>query len=172
MGEKTVLARRGALALGIVAMAAAPVHAQNANGRANARVNAPLTLTNLGDLNFGTIIPSASAGRIIVRRGRDNCVARGGATLVGNDCQRAEFLVTGERRQRFRITTDAAPITLTRQGGGATMTMDRIRINGNRNKRLNGAGRRTFFVSGRLQVGANQAPGTYDATFNVNVEYR
>jgi spore coat protein U-like protein len=71
-----------------------------------------------------------------------------------------------------RITTAAAPITLSRQGGGATMTMGRVRINGNRNKRLNAAGARTFYVSGRLQVGADQTAGVYDGTFDVTVDYR
>lgn len=147
--------RRGAPVMGLVALMASPGHAQSAAGDAEADVIAAITITNLSDLDFGTIIPSAVPGRVVVRRGRDDCFARGGATIVGTDCQRAEFLVTGERRQQFRITTDSAPITLTRQGGGATMVMDRIRINGNRNKRLNGAGRRSFFVSGRLQIGAN-----------------
>ena len=171
MGDRLYLARRGAL-IAIAMLAASPAYAQSANGDAEADVITAVTLTNISDLNYGTIIPSATAGRVIVRRNNDTCRAVGGATLVGTDCHRAEFLVTGEPRERIRITTDSAPITLTRQGGGPTMVMDRIRINGNRNKRLNAAGRRTFFVSGRLRVGANQAPGTYDATFNVNVEYR
>lgn len=174
MKKTPVFARRGALwAIAIPAMfAASPAQAAEQDGDAQAEILEQIALTQVSGLDFGTIIPSATAGRIIVRRNNNNCVARGGVTLVGTDCQRGEFLITGPSRQRVRITLASAPITLTQQSGTATMVMDRVRINGNRNKRLNGAGQRTFYVSGRLQVGANQAPGVYDGTFDVTVDYR
>ena len=166
--------RRGALYMAAMPaiLLAMPAQAATHNSDAEVEILEQLTLTQVSGLDFGTIIPSATAGRINIRRNNGVCVAIGGVTLVGSDCQRGEFLVTGPSRQRFRITLAPAPITLNHQSGPATMVMDRVRINGNRNKRLNGAGRRTFFVSGRLQVGANQAPGIYDGTFDVTVEYR
>lgn len=166
---------RGVALHGVAALAlltTAPAYAASTDGVAESEILQPLTLTQISVLDFGTIIPSNIAGRISIRRNNGVCVAQGGAILIGTDCQRGEFLITGPSRQRVRITTAAAPITLSRLGGGATMTMDRVRINGNRNKRLNAAGERTFYVSGRLSVGANQAEGVYDGTFDVTVDYR
>ncbi|QLC22757.1 DUF4402 domain-containing protein [Parasphingopyxis sp. CP4] len=155
-----------------VMLGAAPALAATQTSDAEVEILEQLTLTQVTGLDFGTIIPSATGGRINIRRNSGVCVAQGGVTLVGSDCQRGEFLVTGPSRQRYRITLASAPITLTHVSGPATMVMDRVRINGNRNKRLNAAGNHTFFVSGRLQVGANQAPGVYDGTFDVTVDFR
>lgn len=174
MYEAHMFVRRGALSVtGLAAcLAAMPVQAATIGGDAEIEILQPLTLTQIAVLDFGTIIPSNTAGRINIRRNNGVCVAQGGVTLIGTDCQRGEFLITGPSRQRVRITTAAAPITLSRSGGGATMTMDRVRINGGRNKRLDFAGERTFYVSGRLRVDANQAPGVYNGSFNVTVDYR
>lgn len=164
-------ARRSALVAGSL-LIAAPLHAATVASQAEAEILQQLAITQISGLDFGTIIPSATNGRINIRRNNGTCVAQGGVTLVGTDCQRGEFFVTGPTRQRIRITLASAPITLTRQSGTETMVMDRVRLNGGRNKRLDVAGELTFYVSGRLQVGANQAPGIYDGTFDVTVDFR
>ena len=165
--------RRGALLAAALSLpVAAPSYAASADSDAETEILQPLTLTQISVLDFGSIVPSNVAGRINIRRNDGVCVAQGGAMLVGNNCQRGEFLIAGPSRQQVSVATAAAPITLWRSGGGATMTMDRVRINGGPNKRLNAAGERTFYVSGRLLVGANQSEGVYDGTFNVTVDYR
>jgi hypothetical protein len=174
MNRKTAIVRRGAL-VGIASsawLAAMPLYAANTNGTAETDISEALALTQISVLDFGTIIPSATAGNIVVNRNNGNCTAQGGVTLIGTDCQRGEFLISGPSSQDVRITIPAAPVTLSRQGGGATMSMDQVRINGGFNKRLDASGQRTFYVAGRLQVGVNQAAGIYDGTFNVTVDYR
>ena len=171
--KTTHFGRQGALlAAALTVLAASPAYAASTDGNAESEILQPLTLTQVSILDFGSIVPSNAAGRINIRRNDGVCVAQGGAMLIGTGCQRGEFLITGPSRQRVSVATAAAPITLSRSGGGATMTMDRVRINGGPNKRLNAAGERTFYVSGRLRVGANQAEGVYDGTFNVTVDYR
>ncbi|RED17043.1 DUF4402 domain-containing protein [Parasphingopyxis lamellibrachiae] len=165
--------RRMALpAVAFLLLTTAPAYAASVDSNAETEILQPLTLTQISVLDFGSIVPGNVAGRINIRRNDGTCVAQGGAMLVGTNCQRGEFLITGPSRQRVRVTTAPAPITLSRLGGGASMTMDRVRINGRANKRLNAAGERTFYVSGRLLVGANQAEGVYDGTFDVTVDYR
>ena len=45
--------------------------------------------------------------------------------------------------------------------------------NGNRRYQINSnTGIFTFRLGGRLNVGANQAPGVYNGTFNVTVQYQ
>ena len=168
--------RQGALC--VAAMSAmlhagqAQAQAASQTGVAEVEILDQLTLVEVSGLDFGAIIPSNVAGNINIARNSGTCTAQGGVTLVGTNCQRGEFLITGPSGQQVRITLAAAPITLTHQSATATMVMDRVRLNGGRNKRLNAAGSRTFFVSGRLQVGVNQEPGIYDGIFDVTVEFR
>jgi hypothetical protein len=171
--KTTHFGRRTALfAAALTVLTASPAYAATTDATAESEILQPLTLTQISVLDFGSIVPSNVAGRVNIRRNDGVCVAQGGAMIVGTGCQRGEFLITGASRVPISVVTAAAPITLSRSGGGATMTMDRVRINGGVNKRLNAAGERTFYVSGRLRVGAYQAEGVYDGTFNVTVDYR
>jgi hypothetical protein len=158
--------------IGGMLFASAAAQAETFTGDVSVEIMEPLRISQTEGLHFGTIIPDANGGSIVIQRNSGACVAQQGLTLVGSDCQRGEFRVTGPDDQRVRITTDSAPITLTRQGGGATMTMDQVNINGSPDKRLDGSGELTFFVAGGLQVGGNQLEGVYDANFNVTVDWR
>jgi hypothetical protein len=63
-------------------------------------------------------------------------------------------------------------ITLTRVGGGPTMTVDNFTVEGGAGWRL--VPTNTVFqfrVGGRLNVGPNQPTGTYNGSFNVTVTY-
>jgi hypothetical protein len=102
-------------------------------------------------------------------------------------CRAARFTGMGRRNLfvRFQLPNT---VTLTTPGG-ATMvadtftignTTDLTFIGGNGNGLGNGnrrwaiqplSGIFTFNVGARLNVGANQAPGLYTATFNVTVQY-
>ncbi|NNC73095.1 MAG: DUF4402 domain-containing protein [Sphingomonadaceae bacterium] len=155
-----------------IGLAATPSHAQNASATAETEILGSFSVIEVDELDFGTIIPGTTGGSVDIDKNNGNCSTNGGITLVGNSCHRGHFLILGDPNTKVQITTDSAPITLNRQGGGATMEMDKLRVSGGKNQTLNGAGRLTFYASGRLQVGANQAPGVYDATFNVTVEYR
>ena len=79
---------------------------------------------------------------------------------------------------------DSPPFTLTRVGGGGTMTVNNLALDptpdlvpiGNGNQRRweiqPNDGIFDFRVGGTLNVGANQAGGTYDGTFVVTVQYQ
>ncbi len=75
----------------------------------------------------------------------------------------------------FWVDVDAptpGSITLTRVGGGATMTVNNFTVEGGTGFRL--VPTNTLFqfrVGGRLNVGANQMRGTYNGTFSVTVNY-
>jgi hypothetical protein len=174
VGAGRIFARREAL-LGIIVpvlLAMTPVHAGVVNGNAISEISESLSIIRVDDLDFGRILPSAVVGRVVINQNNGNCAAQAGATLIGTDCHRAQFVATGAASQFVAVAIDAAPITLSRTGGGATMTMDRLSMSGGPNKRLDGTGQLIFYAGGRLQVGADQAPGFYEATFNVSVEYQ
>ena len=164
--------------LGVLLLAAAPLAAQDsatATASATAGIAGAIRITNTGDLAFGDVLPGAAPGtvRVDVTIGRTPTVTRtaaGGAQLAGSVYSAATFYLqqTGSWWPWVRVTLPSGPVTLTRVGGGATMTVDSFETN------CNGAGifscptmPLTLYVGARLNVVANQLPGVYSGTFAV-----
>ena len=153
-----------------------PVSAQvSATASATAGIAGAIRITNTGDLAFGHVLPGAATGtvRVDVTTGRTPTVTRtasGGAQLAGSAFSAATFYVeqTGSWWPWVRFTLPSGPVTLTRAGGGATMTVDSFETN------CSGTGifscptmPLTLYVGARLNVSANQLPGVYSGTFAV-----
>lgn len=162
--------------LGVVLCCAGPVAAQDsATASATAGIAGAIRITNTGDLAFGSVLPSAAAGtvQVDVTTGRTPTVTRtaaGGAQLAGSVFSAATFYVqqTGSWWPWVRFTLPSGPVTLTRAGGGSTMTVDSFETN------CSGTGifscptmPLTLYVGARLNVSANQLPGFYSGTFAV-----
>jgi hypothetical protein len=166
---------------------AATAQVATAQGSATAAVVTPLTLVKVEDLNFGRIAAQPTAGTVTVGVNGGGCTTTGAVVHQGA-CQYAEFAGMGVRRMRVRIQI---PTSVTITGpGGATMLVDTMTLgtqpdltfmggngnglgNGNRRYEINSpTGIFTFRVGGRLNVGANQAPGVYNGTFPVTVQYQ
>jgi hypothetical protein len=153
--------------------AAAPAHAAPASASGSAIIIRPGTLVNSAPLSFGNIVPSATAGTVTVSETGIRS-STGGVTLVGGTVSAAAFTGMTDAFP-FWVDVDAptpASITLTRIGGGPTMTVNNFVVEGNTGFRfvwLNSVF--NFRVGGRLNVAANQAPGTYNGTFSVTVNY-
>lgn len=162
----------------------APAQAQSVSATANSQavVVAPLSLSANQAMNFGRIAPSAAGGTVALNPDTNVCTVTGTIVRVG-PCQPAEFTGMGVRRMRVRITLPTT-ITLTRAGGGATMTVNNIVLDptpdlvpiGNGNNRRweiqPNDGIFDFRIGGTLTVGANQLGGTYNGTFVVTVQYQ
>ena len=178
------------------ALAAPSAKAQNvgtATGEAQAVIVEPLSLVKVRDMDFGKILPSATAGTVTINPVTDACSNTGGVTSYGNDCQAATFAGMGRNPFRARITmSNITQLT----GPGAAMTMHTFIVganssitftgnvngNGNGNGLANGGGNQryqintpsgifTFNIGATLNVNANQAPGIYNGTFSVTVQY-
>ena len=177
------------LTLACAALIAQPAVAQTivASAGARATVVEPLGLVKIQDLVFGRIAARPMAGTVTVNPNTGTCTITGPILRVGQ-CQYAEFAGFGVRRFTVRI---AIPTTITLTGpGGATMVANTITLgtapglvyiggngnglgNGNRRYQItSNTGIFTMRVGGRLNVGANQAPGVYTGTFNVTVNYQ
>lgn len=175
------------LALSVLLSPAAQAQVATATGSSTAVVVAPLSLVKVQDLNFGRIAARPTAGTVTVNVNTGGCTVTGGLIHQGA-CQFAEFAGQGTRRMRVRIQI---PTTVTITGpGGATMLVDTMTLgtapdlvfiggngnglgNGNRRYEITSpTGIFTFRVAGRLNVGANQAPGVYSGTFPVTVQYQ
>lgn len=175
------LARFGGYALAGAVMTAfgtVPAAAQQAQGQASALVLEPMSLTNVEQLDFGSIIPSATIGYVVIDPG-GAVTTSGGVIAAAGGARPARFAGQGSAN-RVVIKTGSNQIFLT--GPGAAMRVDDFEIgaltglsqigNGN-NYRITGAnGIVGFAVGGRLQVNANQAEGDYSGSFSVTFNYQ
>lgn len=173
-----------ALLPGAALAAGAPA---TATASATATLVEPLTLVKMQDLNFGRIVARPAIGTVTVDPTTGACATTGPILEVGS-CSFAEFAGMGGRRMTVRI---AIPGTVTLTGpGGATMLVNNFTLGtapdlafiggnghglGNGNRRYSitsNTGIFTLRVGGRVNVGANQAPGVYNGTFSVTVQYQ
>lgn len=152
----------------------APVRAADAvaDAGANTIVLRPLTLLNINDLDFGTLIPTALAGTATLDPATGAVTTAGGISAASGATSAARFMGAGTRRRPVIIRIPRDPVTLTRVSGTETMTVTNWTLDGNSTRLINPYEAYEFRVGGRLNVGANQAPGTYAGTFDVTVQYQ
>ena len=110
-----------------------------------------------------------------------NVTTSGGVTQIDGTQQPARFWGYGSFLQTVLINSDANSYILTRDGGTETMVMDALLIgsqppiiintNPRRFRIVNPDGYFSFTIAGRLQVGADQEPGTYRGEFTIQLEY-
>ncbi len=145
----------------------------SASTTATAVIVGPLSIVKNTDMDFGTIVASATAGTVTLAtsgvRTPSAEVSILPAAALG---VAASFNVAGEPTRGFSITLPAdGAVQLT--GPGTNMAVNGFNHNAGANPALNGSGQATFAVGATLSVGANQASGTYtSAAFNVTVNYQ
>lgn len=156
-----------AMASVTVPAAAAPVAATNdATGRALLLV--PLTLTKTDDLDFGTVITSSSPGTVsIAADGSGQSVTGGVTALAAPAGGPAQFAGAGTPNQQVNLFL-APPATIS-DGNGHSMA---ISMNLESTSVIIDSTHAFFVgVGGTVNVGANQADGTYTGTFTVLAQY-
>jgi hypothetical protein len=167
--------RFAVLTAGVSLLAASSLSAaaNSATTSASAKANiiSPITITKVvaADLNFGDVVPGATAGTVVV----DPAAARtstGGVSLGnGAAVAAAAFTVGGANNATYVITLPVAPITIT--GPTSTMTVSNFTSNPSGTGTIGATGTQALNVGGTLNVGINQAVGAYTGTFNVTVAY-
>jgi hypothetical protein len=146
--------------------------ASAATGSATATVVTvrPLTLVKTDDLDFGSLIPSARAGTVIINPTTDARTATGGVTVAGGSPSAAKFVALGLLNIYSNVTLPTS-ITLARNGGGASMTVSAITTNGPAARVFPGTSILDVRIGGTLNVAANQQAGDYSGQFSVTVVY-
>jgi Domain of unknown function (DUF4402) len=166
-------------AIGVAALASTPVMAATAPANADIAVVQPLSFFKVDDLDFGKIIPANVAGQVTVAptgvRSSTN-----GVVLVGNTQQPASFAGDGTVNQRVDISLGSNTINLT--GPGAPMQVNTFVIGSTptavltttplRFRITSATGIFQFPVGATLNVGANQAPGVYNGTWSITLQYQ
>ncbi|KQZ69414.1 hypothetical protein ASE06_00900 [Sphingopyxis sp. Root214] len=166
-------------ALLIAPTTALPALAQGrAQGEAEAIVLRPLSFFKVGDLDFGDIIPSATAGTVTIEP--DGTRTRtGGVTLARGGGEPARFAGLGSFNRQVNISLGSNSIWIT--GPGVRMRVRDFEIGSTPTAMLSTAptrfritstlGNYNFPVGCTLEVGANQAPGDYSGTFTITLNY-
>lgn len=149
---------------------AAPVSApQPANSRAILLV--PLTLTKVNDLSFGTVVPSAVSGVVLINATTGARTMIGGVTGVSSDPgNRAYFGTAGSPNQQV-ILSLTQPVQLT-SAAGDTIPVLALTLDGANVRTIDPTTRSFFFgIGGIILVNGNQPEGIYTATFDVTATY-
>lgn len=161
----------GASVCALIALfASVPAHAGTATTTARAITLRPLSLLRLRDLQFGNIAINPGVGTVTINPNTDARTVTGGVVATGGTVNAAQFYTYGGPLQLILITSSGPPV-LNRSGGGATMNMTALTLNGPIIRWLDSAGLLDLRVGGTLNVGANQMEGAYTGTFQVTVTY-
>ena len=156
-----------ALVLGAGRGNAAPAAATSTG---QATILRPSTVVKRNDLDFGGWIP-LGAGTVVVNPITSANTPTGSLVAAGTAGQPAKFTTTGSRNSVVIIKVPTGPVTLTRIGGGATMTASAWKLDGSSNRRIPSTQSLDFKVGATLNIAAGQLDGTYSGTFNVTVNY-
>lgn len=151
---------------------AAPAAAATAPAQSRATIQRPLTLTRLADLEFGTIIASATtAGSVAINAVTGARTIGGGVTpLSAAPGGRAIFAGSGVGNAIVRVTL-TAPAALLEQISGQTVPVVAMGLDGSPLRFTDTDGSFFVGVGGQIAVAANQAGGDYSATLMVTADY-
>ncbi|MXP15482.1 DUF4402 domain-containing protein [Altererythrobacter confluentis] len=171
----------GLMAAGAMLLVATPASAQEAADVRLALLG-DLSILKTKDLDFGIIIGKTAGTIVMPATAAPTCTATGGL-VHAQKCQPAEFLGKGESGRIVRIKKPVSD-RIELIGPGSNMNISALTLNGapeltlvkatpgySRFRISSANGIFTFRLAGTLNVGANQAPGKYTGTFNVDINY-
>lgn len=178
----------GALALAAVfcGVASVPAHAQSTVAAdTEAAILTPGSIVKRADMRFGQVTPSGAAGTVTLTPvASATCTPAGGVIRAGV-CQAARFSIHGRNNWRVMIRIQGGSTLTLTNPGGAIMTVNNVTLgpvgmtaqsggggwNLGRWRIDTATGVADFYLGGRLNVNAMQAPGLYTGTINVQVQF-
>ena len=164
----------GVASLAALALTASPAPAvtpvQQSDGKALILV--PLSLTKIQDLDFGSIVPSAVSGAVVINATTGARTMIGGVTGVASDPGfRARFAGAGSPNQQVIITMNP-PVQLD-DGLGNNIPVLGLTMDGPAIRTIDPVTRAFFLgVGGTIMIGVNQAEGVYTGQFDVTANYQ
>jgi hypothetical protein len=160
----------------MVAFSTATYAQVSATAAATAVIVSPITITFATDLEFGNIVPSASAGTVVLSPAGVRTPTNVTLPPTSGTVTAASFTVGGTPAFTYSITLPAAATTIS--NGTQTMTVDTWTSDPTPEGTIGGAGTQVLTVGATLNVGANQVSGAYSSalaggsgSFTVTVNY-
>ena len=172
MGTKFTLVRAGSVCVALLAALAGSGVAQAKKATATARAVTlrPLSIVNTSDLQFGYMLKPTTAGTVVIDPTTGGRTVTGGVVACGGSPHAAQFYTYSTGNQTLQVNRGALPV-LNRTGGGATMSVTTLTLNGPVLRSIGPSGVLDLRVGGTLAVSANQAEGDYSGTFQIIVTY-
>ncbi|MBS1914569.1 MAG: DUF4402 domain-containing protein, partial [Bacteroidetes bacterium] len=137
-----------------------------------------ISLEKTRDLNFGSIVRSAAGGTVVLNATTGALTFSGVTQGQTHNQATAAFSATGEPSYLYTITLpQTATLTETNGNGNGnanghpSMTATSFTYSDGAGT-LDNSGHQNFNVGATLNVGANQATGTYTGSFDVTVQYQ
>lgn len=171
-----------ALAFPTVALAAPAGASSTITGTASAEVIAPLQIS-CGAMHWGQLAPQHTAKPITMNAQGNPLTDPYDLSVPGDrdNAQPGNCTVTGVTGMTFNVTLPTTS-TLTKVGGGPTMTMDSFTISADFDatpsnwllrtlEDESGVGTNRFGIGATLTVGGDQPSGLYQGTYTVSVQY-
>ena len=172
------LKKLSAAVMATAAILAAPAHADTKTGNAEITIVRPLSFVIDDNLDFGSVVPSNVAG-LVTMAPTGNRTATNGIVLVGTGHKPASFAGQGVSNQRVDVSLGSNSILIT--GPGAPMRVRTFIIGStptailtttaNRFRIAAANGVFSFPIGATLEVGANQAPGSYSGIWSITLDY-
>ncbi len=135
-----------------------------------AALQKPLTIMEIGALDFGTVVAGSLSGAIAIHPVSGARTLTGGVTAgPSNNEQRATFKVTGAPQQSLVLIL-TSPSALT-NAEGATVPVLALTLDGSPVRSLPSSGALNFGIGGVIAVGADQEEGVYSANYDVTASY-
>ena len=130
---------------------------------------AEIAIINNSPLAFGSF--AAGSGGTVTVSPSGVCSVGGDVIIVIANCAAAEFTVTGDPNFTYFIDLPADNF-VTLIGPGSDMSITQFISNPTgANGQLSAGGSQNLTVGGTLNVGNNQAPGSYSGNFTIIVDY-
>jgi len=143
----------------------------SATASGSAKIVTPISIANAGDMNFGNVAVSSTAGTVVLTP--DGSRAKtGGVTLpaIIGTVSVAKFNVAGVPNFTYSITLPSTFMTITDPNSN-TMTVDTWTSSPTVSGTLDVDGKQTVSVGATLNVAGSQVAGVYSGTFSVTVNY-
>ncbi len=139
----------------------------SAAATASAKIYQPIAIKKTADLNFGAMIATPNAGKVVLDAAGVRTASGGAVLASAAGVSAAAFQVDGEPNTSYSL---ALPASISITSSGNSMTVDSFVADANTTL-LDSKGTQAFNVGATLGVGANQAAGLYTGSFSVTVAY-
>jgi len=139
-----------------------------ASASASATILGPLTLTHTDNLVFGTLVPTAAAGTVVLTPG-GTATGTGVTVTAIVTPTAAKYTAGGTANRTYAITLPANDVVTIVSGGNNMKVQDFTCSIASGD--LGAGASQDFTVGATLEVGASQAAGSYTGTYNVKIDY-
>lgn len=160
-----------AAALGLVGPASVYAASATANGTANVVAAISIAKDVGGDLGFGYVVASATAGTAVVGTDDSRSCTSGTTCVSGGTVSAADFTVSGQANYTYAITLPSSATLSDGETAPTTMTVNAFTSSPATTGTLSASGSQALKVGATLSVAASQRADSYTGTFDVTVEY-